>query len=375
MGGIGHVVVVGGGVAGCATAYYLSAAGVRVTVVEREPAGVGTQASGWSAGGINPLHGVPAPIATLAMESYRLHRALWPDLERLTGQALGARLISMAMVAPDEGAIPGLLELRAAFEGAEGFSARWLDPAALRALEPRLGPDVAGALLTRGNGVLDSRRLTELLAAAAQRQGAALRTATVTGFRQAAHRVTGVQCADGVLPCDAAVVALGPWSRVAGDWLGPPLPVEPLKGEMLRLAPVRPALPCDVVAPQVSLFGRGDDQVWIGSTMERRGFDTAPSEAARQTLHGAAVRLLPALDLAGLVRHTVCLRPITPDGLPVIGRVPGREGVYVATGGGAKGILLAPAMARAVADLILTGRTPLSIGSSSPDRFIGKERG
>src|SRR6266536_5504017 len=97
---VGHVVVIGGGAAGCATAYHLSAAGVRVTIVERE--GIGTQASGWSAGGLNPLQGIPEPLAAFAMASYRLHLALWPELERLTGQKLGGRRISMALVAPDD---------------------------------------------------------------------------------------------------------------------------------------------------------------------------------------------------------------------------------------------------------------------------------
>ncbi|MDP8921873.1 MAG: FAD-binding oxidoreductase, partial [Chloroflexota bacterium] len=181
MSAVGHVVVIGGGAAGCAAAYYLRAAGVPVTLVERE--GVGTQASGWSAGGLNPLHGVPEPLAALALESFRLHLALWPELERLTGQNLGARCISLAMVAPDDAAIPPLLELRDVFEAADGFSARWLDSAEFRALEPRVAPGIAGALVTRGNGVLDSHRFTAALAAAAQGFGAALRIGTVAGIR------------------------------------------------------------------------------------------------------------------------------------------------------------------------------------------------
>jgi glycine oxidase len=362
-----HVVVAGAGAAGCATAYYLSAAGVPVTLIERE--GPGTQASGWSAGGLNPLHGVPPPVAALAMESFRLHLSLWPELERLTGQALDARRIAMALVAPDEAAIPRLRALGGGFERAEGFSARWLDGATLRALEPRLAPGLAGALLTQGNGVLDSYRFTIALAAAAQRQGARLRLGPVTGIRHDQRRVTGVRCADGVIPCDAVVIALGPWSQDAAAWLGRPLPVEPLKGELLRLAALDPPLACDVVAPQVSLFSRAGGQVWLGATQERRGFDTAPSAGARRTLSEHALRLMPALAGASPLQQTACLRPVTPDGLPVLGRAPGWEGAYVATGGGAKGILLAPAMGRAIADLILAGRTSLSVSPCAPDRF------
>ena len=170
MSEVGHVVVIGGGVAGCATAYELSAAGARVTLIERE--GIGSQASGWSAGGVNPLHGIPARLAAFALESYRMHLALWPELERLTGQSLGARRISMAMLAPDDAEVIPLLELRDAFEMTDGFSAQWLEPAELRELEPRITSKVAGALLTYGNGALDSHRLTVLLAEAAQARGA-----------------------------------------------------------------------------------------------------------------------------------------------------------------------------------------------------------
>ena len=364
---VGHVVVIGGGAAGCAAAYELSAAGARVTVIERE--GVGTQASGWSAGGINPLQGVPKPIGELALESFRLHLALWPELERLTGRPLGARRIAMALVAPDEAAVPVLLALRDTFEAADGFSARWCDPNEFHAVEPRVTPSFVGALLTQGNGVVDSHDLTVALAAAAERHGASLRIGTVTGLRDDGRRVTGVELGDEIVPCDAVVIALGPWSGAAGDCLDFPLPVEPLKGQILRLAPPGPPLVCDVVAPDVSLFGRADGQIWVGATMERRDFDLEPSEEAHRTLLANATKLMPSLADARLVKQTVCLRPITPDDLPIVGAVPGWEGAYVATGGGTKGILLAPAMGRAIADLILTGRTSLPIGSCDPERF------
>lgn len=363
----GPVVVAGGGIAGCAVAYYLSAAGVPVTVVER--AGVGAQASAWSAGGINPLHGIPAPIAALAMESFRLHLALWPELERSSGIDFSPRRIAMALLAPDAAAVPPLLALGESFRAAPGFTARWLDADALTALEPRLTAPGAGALLTDGNGVLDSHGLTLALAAAARHQGARFREGAVDGVERDGPRLTAVRCGPDRLPCAAAVVALGPWSQDAAAWLDAPLPVEPLKGEILRLTvPDRP-LPWDVVAPDVSLFVRPGGRLWVGATSEPRGFDATPSDSARSSLWAAARRLMPSLAGATLERQTACLRPVTPDALPLIGPVPGWENAYVATGGGPKGILLAPAMGRAIADLILTGRTDLSVASSSPGRF------
>ena len=362
-----RVVIAGGGVAGCAVAYYLSAAGVPVTVVER--ADVGAQASAWSAGGINPLHGVPAPVLALAMESCRLHLALWPELQRRTGIDFAARRIAMALLAPDAAAVPPLLALGDAFRAAEGFSARWLDAAAFGALEPRLTAAGAGALLTGGNGALDSHRFTQALAAAARLHGARIHQGAVSGVEGDGRRLTAVRCGADRLPCAAAVFALGPWSQGVAAWLGVPLPIEPLKGEILRLAVPDPPLPFDVVSPAVSLFVRPGGRLWLGATSERRGFDTRPTESARRTLMAAALRLMPSLEAATLERQTACLRPVSPDGLPLIGAVPGWDNAYVAGGGGPKGILLAPAMGRAVADLILGGRSDLSIESSAPARF------
>jgi len=365
---VGQVVVIGGGAAGCSTAYYLSAAGARVTIIER--VGVGSQASGWSAGGLNPLQGIPAPISALAMESYRLHLELWPELERLSSQNLEARIISMALVAPDEAAIPSLLQHGEAFESAHGFSARWIDAAELRRLEPRIGTGVAGALLTHGNAILESQRFTMALAEAAQRLGATLTDGTVTGIEHDNNRqVTGVRLDDTVIPCDAVVVAMGPWSGAAEAWLGVPLQVSPLKGEILRMAQAGPPLPFDIVTPAISLFSRPDGQIWLASTQQRLGFDQEPSEWAYRTLFDAAVHLMPAITEATLVKQTACLRPVTPDDLPIVGGVPGWQGAYVATAGGTKGILLAPAMGRALADLILTGQTAISIEGSSAERF------
>jgi glycine oxidase len=367
MSEVGHVVVIGGGAAGCATAFYLSAAGVKVTIVERE--GIGQQASGWSAGGVNPLHGIPDPLWAFAMASYRLHLPLWPELQRLTGRDFEARRVQMAMLAPTEADVAELLALGEGFSAAEGFSARWIDMAELRAIEPRVTADGAGALLTEGNGVVDSHQFTAALAEAAERQGATVRAGAVGGVEQAGGRVSGVRLGDDVIACDAVVVAMGPWTGAAGAWLDCSLPVEPLKGEMLRLDPLGPPLGCDVVAPVASLYGRADGQVWIGSTQERNGFDKQISEAAYRTLHDGAVSLMPALANARLIQQTVCLRPATPDDLPIVGQVPGRKGAYVATGGGTKGILLAPAMGWAIADMIMTGSTDLPVETLDPARF------
>lgn len=362
-----RVVVAGGGVAGCAAAYYLSKGGARVTIVEHE--GIGNGASGWSAGGLNPLQGIAAPIWDFAMQSFRLHLEAQPELRRHSGQQLEAARISVAYVAPDAAAVPELQAQQPLYEQADGFTARWVEPDELRSLEPRLTSTVAGALLTHGNGVLESHRLTLALADAAQHFGAAVLEGQVTGLVHRDGRVTGAMVGDMTVPCDAVVMAMGPWSGAAAEWLGVPLPVEPLKGEIIRMRMDGPPLPFDIVTPAISLFNRPVKQVWLASTQQRLGFDREVSEWGYQTLHKPAVQLMPSIAEASLVQQTACLRPITPDDLPILGAVPGWQGAYVATAGGTKGILLGAGMGKAIADLILAGQTELSIDEMRLERF------
>ena len=362
------VVIVGGGVAGCAVAYYLGKAGVKTTLIERE--GIGTQASGYAAGGLNPLHGVPAALRPLAMESFKLHLTLWGELKSATGSDFQARVVSMIKLTfEDTEQLSALQELLDLFEATEGFSAQRLDAIEVHRLEPRVAPDVVRGLYLYGNGVVDSYLFTTALAKAAEQCGTTCQNGHVRGLQRSANRVTGVLLENGEVACDTVVLAMGPWAKAAERWLGCSIPVEPLKGEILRMAVRGPALAHDLLGPDVSLYSRSDGLVWCGATTEWRGFDQAPSDSARQFLLEGASRLMPAIADARLVRHTACLRPVAADELPIIGQAPGWENVYLAGGAGKKGILLSTGIGTALADLIVGAKTPLSIGPCAPERF------
>ena len=366
-----EVVIVGGGAAGFATAYYLAKAGAKPTVVERE--GVAAMASGFSAGGLNPLQGagIPGPLAPLAIESFRLHQAIWPQLIDASGVAFGPKLISSVRVAFEESELDELTETHRIFESAgDGFRARWLDSDQLREMEPRIASGSVRALEVHGNAVLSSYRYTLALAQAAEKLGAVVRSAEVVGVKRTGDRVSSVVLRNGEIECKSVVFANGPWSGQIESWLGVRVPVEPLKGEILRMKPpVGPPLDRDYQGASFSLYHREYGQVWIGSTEERKGFDAVPSTSARDELMAGALRLMPAMADAELVLHTACLRPVTPDWLPIIGRAPGWDNAYLATGAGKKGILISPGMGKAVADMISTGATDLTVEGFAPDRF------
>lgn len=364
-----EVVIIGGGAAGCATAYYLTKAGIKPVIVERE--GIGSQASGFSAGGLNPLQGagIPGLLAPLAEESFKMHGDLKDSLTEESGVDFHPTVITMVNVAFEDSDIPAMEETLRIFEAAQGFSAHWLKAGELRELEPRISPEAVRGLYTYGNTALNSYQYTVALSKAAEKAGATVRTGVVTGVKKSGGKVTGVILEDGEIPCDAVVVATGPWSAEAGEWLGVSIPVEPLAGEIVRVETPGGTLKQDFSGGGASLYQRADGLVWIGATEERRGFDKDPSEAARDKLLDGARKLMPCMAEATVVKHTACLRPVTADWLPIIGKVPGWDNVYLATGAGKKGILISPGIGKATADLIAIGSTSLPISPFAADRF------
>ena len=366
-----EVVIVGGGIVGCATAYWLAKAGVRSTIVEREA--VGSQASGYAAGLLNPLngHGIPGPIEDLARENFKIHLDLAEEIRAETG------------VDPMLRPLPGIWTV---FEGSEahevqelyelairldGFEARWLDGSEVRSLEPRVSNHVVRGMCVEGARQVDSYRLTLGLAEAAEKYGAAIVHGTFEGLKRDGGRVCAVVVSGEDLACDRAVLAMGPWAGMVESWLGVGIPISPLKGQILRLELEGPPLDhafYDGAGGYIT--SKPDGLIWVGTTEEPVGFDDRPTAEAREGIMREATRTLPALCQARLALQTACLRPVSEDGLPIIGEVPGWDGVYLATGAGRKGILLGPAMGKATADLITTGTTGLPIGQFSPARFV-----
>lgn len=363
-----NVVVLGAGVVGCAAAYYLARDGADVTIVEREA--VGSGASGFAVGLLNPLMGtgIPGPMAPLAERTFQMHKALWPEIKKASGVDLQPReMPHLQLCFTAEDVRQAQVDM-ARWDATEGFSAEWLDPDQVRKLDLRISPLLIGAVLLRHIWVLDSYRLTLALLQSAKALGATLIHGEASGIESTGGQVTGVRVHGKTLACDAVVIALGPWSGQALTGMEHVLPVLPLKGQILHLeAPAEP-FRYHLAGPG-QIVHKADGLVWIASTEEEAGFDVSLTEAARDTLMARAVKMVPSLAELKLVRQTACIRPITPDRQPIVGNVPNMSGAYLATGAGKKGILFGPLMGRAVADLVMSGDTKLPIEPLSPERF------
>jgi glycine oxidase len=363
------VVIVGGGIVGAATAYYLARAGVPGIVIERDA--IGSHASGFAYGGLSPVTGagIPGPLAEVAQEGMRLHRELALSVVEETGIAIDFRIRPSLALAFTEAEARRLQAALPWQQRQPGYAARWLDAVEARRVEPRISDEALGAVSIEGTADVEPYRLVLALTRAAERLGVSVRHGCVTGVRRRGGEITHVVLERSEIACDTVVLALGPWSAEASPWLELPIEVRPLKGQILRLQAPGPPVACSVGWGHNYATTKPDGLLWAGTTEEEAGFDEETTREARDEIGSALVAMLPAMADAQVVHQTACLRPVASDGLPLLGRVPGFDRVYMATGAGRKGILLGPAMGRAVADLILTGETKLALDAFAPGRF------
>ena len=364
------VAVIGGGIAGCAAAYYLAREGLDVAVIEHQ--GIGNAASGYALGLLNPLSGalIPGRLAAFAREAFDEHLRLWPRLEEESSVDFQARMMPHLEVLLDEADIPPLRDEMERWNAADGFSAQWLDGQDVRALDNRIADEVVGAVLLERLGMVDSQQLTRALMDGASQRGASIVNDRATGIAWLGDRAVSVRIAGGEVACHTVVVATGPWSGAVEEWTGLHVPVTPLKGQIVRLEGLSPPLEYHVAGPG-AVVQKADGKLWAAATEEEAGFDLSTTSQARQDLLERAARVLPTVTQARILEQTACLRPRTPDALPILGKVPERDNVYLATGGGKKGVLLAPAMGRVLADLIVRAETCLPIDEFAPGRFAG----
>ncbi len=368
------IVIIGGGVTGCAAAYYLSSLGVSSTIIESTD--IASQASGYAAGGLNPLEGyeIPGLLSDFAMNSYRMHLNLWNQLQDSTGIDYHGRVLNLLKVCYDDVSLSGLEKTKSVFENASeyGFKVDSLSAPEIVKLEPKLSESVVGGLHIYGNAGVESYEFTRALHQSATQNGTRTIIGTVEGFVTVGDRVTGVRINDDVLYCDTVVIATGPWTKNISDHLNLAIPVNPLKGQILRLRLKDGFINCDLTDGDGSIHAKPDGLAWVGSTEEWAEFDLELTEKARSELWDNASRMVPELALADLVLHTACLRPVTPDWLPIMGLAPNWQNVFLNTGAGKKGILFSPAMGQATADLIMTGKSSIDISLFHADRFLAQ---
>jgi glycine/D-amino acid oxidase-like deaminating enzyme len=354
-----RIVICGGGAIGAAIAWFLSLRGARPVVVERHE--VGSAASGKSGGFLALDWCRGTALDRLARRSFALHASLADEL----GNPWGYRRLTTFAGHATEG------------RRAYGSPARpWLSSDVT--LTGQIGSPETTALV-------EPRSFTTGLMNAARANGAELRHGTVTGLmRSASGAIGGVMLEGGeTVEGDGLVIAMGPWSILASRWL--PLPaVYGFKGHSLvfRTGDAVPAEALFLEYEEASgetltpeIFARADGTVWACAVSSTASLPVDPSDVAgddgaHERLEALCRAVSPALAAAPIVARQACFRPVTEDGLPLIGAVPGVANAWVATGHSVWGMLNAPATGEAMAELILDGATShVPLRHFAPDRL------
>ncbi len=347
-----RVLICGGGVIGATTAWFLATRGVEVIVVERT--GLACAASGKSGGFLALDWCDGTPLQKLTRRSFALHA----ELAQTIGDDWGYRRLETY---GGFGSAHGDARGDSALAGVDWLSERMT-------VHRRLGSPATTAQVDPG-------AFTSAMMRAAQAHGAILRRGQVSGAARgqgagsgAGGRVSGVAVDGETIAGDAVVIAMGPWSILATQWL--PLPgVFGLKGHSL-VFDTGTRVPAQalfveyqeasgaVQAPE--LFPRRDGTTYVCAISSESPLpvdpaDVAPDPGAIERLEAMCRHISPALGAAKILARQACYRPVTRDGLPLIGRVPGFDNAYVATGHSVWGILNAPATGEAMAELIIDG--------------------
>ncbi|HVN84939.1 MAG TPA: glycine oxidase ThiO [Candidatus Binatia bacterium] len=345
------VLIIGGGVIGCAVAYYLTRqSSLRVLVLERATLGSGASNA---AAGVLAVASSRAPRGVL-FELRRRSAAMFPDLAAalrsesdIDPEYVQRGLLEIAFTAHELQQLHDLADRRRA----QGFHVEVLDAAAARQLEPTVSSHVIGGALFDDH-TINNERLTRAFAVAAQRKGAELRVGVAaTGVETASQRILRVRGSDGAWVSPGVVVlAAGTWSPEFAALLRVRVPIRPARGEMLAVRPH--AIPTHTLAwGDGYLVPRSNGELFVGSTTEYA--DTAiVTERAVETLLGRAVRMMPAVADARIERTWAGLRPCPTIRRPIIGPVRGYDNFILAAGHHRNGILLAPITGQLVAELI-----------------------
>ena len=365
-----QIVIIGGGVMGASTAYHLARRGVTDIVLLEKQEFWGMGATGKCAGGIRYQFSTEINV--------RLSQLSLPMLDRFEdelGQAIDLRKCGYLFLLTNDRDV-ATFRHNVEMQRGLGVPTQWLDGDAVRRRVPLLAADdvIAGTYCAE-DGLADPNGVVVGYVNGAKRLGVTALTDTpVTGIDVAGGRIRGVQTPQGTIACETVVNAAGPWSAVVSDMAGVPLPVTPVRRQMLTTTPL-PALPVDfpfvVDFAQSLYFHREGEGLLTGQSNpdQAPGFDETVDREWEWTHLENAIARLPLLEEAGLAARWAGLYEVTPDAHPIFGATP-VDGYYVVTGFSGHGFMHGPAAGLLMAEIILDGQaTTLDISSLDYARF------
>jgi glycine oxidase len=356
------VLIVGGGIIGLTTGYFLAREGVRVRILDKGDLG---QEASWAGAGIIPRGNPDAartPFDQLRALGDSEFAALSAELQASTGIDNGYRrcggLVLLPAGSPSE-----------EWHG-EGVSTIRLTEEEARRLEPSLAAGLGPAVQIPMAQVRNPRHVKALILAC-QTLGVELSPGcAVHSFVMQGGRIEGVKTSAGIVRGNKLVLATGAWTDPLLEPLGWQPGIHPVRGQIALLQPGKLLLQRIIIEGSRYLVPRPDGRVLVGSTEENVGFDKRTTTTAIHDLLELAISLVPALGEAALERSWAGLRPGSPDGLPFLGWLPGVANLCVAAGHFRSGIQLSVGTGLLLRDLLLGRPTSIAAEPFRLDRFI-----
>lgn len=367
-----EVLIIGAGVIGSSIAYHLARQGRQVLVVERSEIAASPAASWASAGGVRRQGRHPAE-AMLAIEAIERWRTLEQELEADLHYRQGGNLL----LAESEGEADQLSEFVHRQHELGFIDVRLVDGKEARALVPGLNNQIVAGSFSPSDGQADPVATTHAFASAAQRYGATYRIGTAAlGLLSHRERIVGARIEHGEVEAKHVVLAAGTWSDELAASVGLQLPIRTRALQMILSTPaqrnelqpvisaVRRVLSLKQLVNGAFLLGGG----WLGDpTPDRRSYTMRPSSI--QGNWATASELLPAVGEQRIARSWCGLEALSIDDIPLVGVIPGLDGLTLAVGFSGHGFALAPAVGRSVADQI-DGRPTPELDGLCPNRVI-----
>lgn len=391
-----ETIIIGGGIAGASTAYYLAQQGHQVTLLER--GAVASEASGVNAGGLGGLGwgDFPNLLSYLTAGSMELFKAIQLDL----GYDIEFRQSGglQAILTEDQYDFirDKVLRLRS-----QGYNLELLTPREARAIEPEVNSQLPGFVYLPGRGQADPVKATQAFAAAAGQSGALILDGhDVTALQQTGNGGWQLETTGGSHHAETLVLAAGAWCRPLGALLGLDIPIMPVRGQMWSTPSLPPRL-FHVIGsaesefhwhltpgndprtpPELThrgetrltrhLYGRqrSSGEIIFGGDRQLVGYDQTPDASGIEVNRGQATEVIPALGEIPVSRTWAGLMPFSLDGKPLIGKIPQLENLYIVGGLASSGFGRGPMAGKLLADYIHTGHRPQVLAEADPARCV-----
>lgn len=376
-----EVVVIGGGVVGSATAYFLAQAGKRVVLVDKGyKAG---EASAANAAFVWSITRKPGIDIRLAMHSFSIHRQLQGELDKDFEYVHNGGLL----VIDDEAQFP-FVEAHLHARAEDGYPLEMIDAKQVLELEPLLNRErILGAVFSADDGTTNPIFLVISLNLQAQKLGAKIFHHTeVKGIEVQGGKVKGVITDKGTIQTETVVNAAGSWGSFIGEMVGLKVPITPFQLAMLVTEQLPPCISHPIMGASYMLeedtgktggLGCGliisqqaAGNLLIGASWRDTGYDKTMIQEEIELMASVNVQGMPMLKNVRVIRSYANFFPHTEDDLPILGKVDGVEGFIMACGHNGHGIGMGPGSGKMIQELICTGETSIPLDELSLSRFL-----